>query len=150
MVATSAVWIGLGGLGYWLMYRGSPDFVVTVDHPPIVTVGEVFKLKVTVENGGAKNIRLSELDVSESLFEGFDVISTNPKPKGKSKFFGIIIYDVSQKLKPGDTFEMEFELKAKTAGLWYGVIDACTPTQNFVTHYAEIEVIEAVAPSGAE
>lgn len=150
MVATSVVWVGLGGLGYWLIYRGSPDFVVSVDHPPIVTVGETFKLKVTVENGGTKNIRLSELDVSDDLLKGFEVISISPKPKGKSKFFGINIYDFSRKIKSGEKIEIEFKLKAKDVGLWLGNVDACTPTQNFVTHYVEIEVINVPAPTGAE
>ena len=43
------------------------------------------------------------------------------------------------------------ELRAKEPGLWTGGIDACTPTQNYVSQYAEIEVVDApVAPEIAE
>ena len=39
--------------------------------------------------------------------------------------------------------DIEFQLKAKGVGLWGGDIDACTPTQNFITHHTEIEVVDA-------
>jgi len=69
------------------------------------------------------------------------VTSVNPKPRMTERILGYISHNFPKNLAPAESFEIEFALRAKDAGLWGGDIDACTPTQNLVTHYTEIEVL---------
>lgn len=149
--ATSLAWIGIGATGYWLFTRDAPTFAVSVEHPDVVEVGETLTLKVTVANDGAKDLKFAELDLYDTFLDGFEVVAISPKPKSKDRTFGIVTYGFSRKLKPAESMAIEIELRAKEAGIWTGGIDACTPTQNYVSDYAEIEVVDAPAvPEAAE
>ncbi|QTN31158.1 hypothetical protein HZ994_02060 [Akkermansiaceae bacterium] len=150
MAVTSMVWLGIGAVGYWLVSSESPKFGLTVDHPDSVLVGEVFKLKVSVKNDGSSAMKLADLDVYDELLDGFEIVSVTPKPRSTSKVFGILTHEFSQSLAPAQSFGIEFELRAKDVGLWGGDIDACTPLQSFVTHYTEIEVLDAPPVESAE
>lgn len=141
MFITSLVWLGIGVGGYWLVTRDAPPFAVEVEHPDVVEVGETLTLKVTVTNDGKEDLKLAELDVYESLLDGFEVVAVKPKPRTKERIFGIVTYGFSHNLKPAESFEIELELRAKNTGNWGGDIDACTPSMNLVTHYTEIEVV---------
>ncbi len=150
MAVTSAVWLGVGGMGYWLMFRDSPEFELSVDHPETVLIGEVFKVKVTVKNGGAKDMKLADLDVYDDLLDGFEILSVNPKPRTSERIIGYFSHDFSETLAPAESFEIEFELRAKDVGYWSGDIDACTPSMNFVTYYTEIEVLDPTPVEASE
>jgi hypothetical protein len=95
-----------------------------------------------VANDGAKDLKFAELDIYDTFLDGFEVVSVSPKPKSKERIFGIVTYGFSRKLKPAESMAIEFELRAKETGIWTGGVDACTPTQNYVSDYAEIEVVE--------
>ncbi|MFK7852108.1 MAG: hypothetical protein AB8D78_14120 [Akkermansiaceae bacterium] len=146
MILTSLVWVTIGGVGYWFMNRGLPDFEVAVDLPETVTMGEVFKMEVAVKNVGSSNLTLADLDVYSEFLDGFEIVSVDPKPRSTSHTFGILTHGYSEKLAPSEVFEVEFELRATAVGYWGGDIDACTPTQNYVTHYTEIDVVDVMAP----
>ena len=150
MTVTSLVWMGIGAVGYWLVARDQPEFGLTVDHPNTVHVGEVFTLKVSVENEGSSDLKLEDLDIYDDLLDGFEVVSVTPKPRSTSSVFGIRTHVFSRNLVPAESFDIEFELRGKNTGLWGGDIDACTPLQNFVTHYAEIEVMVQPPPGKVE
>lgn len=142
MFLTSLLWIGIGAGAYWLFTREPPPFTVGVGHPDVVEVGETLTLKVTVANDGTKDLKFAELDLYDTLLDGFEVVAVNPKPKSRERIYGIVTYGFSRTLKPGESFGIGFELRAKEAGLWTGGVDACTPMQNYVSEYAEIEVVE--------
>lgn len=151
MFVTSLAWIGIGATGYWLVTREAPPFAVDVEYPDVVEVGETLTLKVTVANDGTKDLRFAELDLYDTFLDGFEVVSVSPKPKSKERIFGIVTYGFSRKLKPAESMPIEFKLRAKETGMWTGGVDACTPTQNYVSEYAEIEVVDAPAvPETAE
>ncbi len=145
MFITSLVWVGIGATGYWLVTREAPPFAISVEHPDVVEVGETMTMKVTVANDGTKDLKFAELDLYDTFLDGFEVVAVNPKPKTKERIFGIVTYGFSRTLKPAESFGIELELRAKEAGLWTGGVDACTPTQNYVSEYAEIEVVDAPA-----
>ena len=113
-------------------------------------IGEVFKVKVTVKNGGAKDMKLADLDVYDDLLDGFEILSVNPKPRTSERIIGYFSHDFSETLAPAESFEIEFELRAKDVGYWSGDIDACTPTMNFVTYYTEIEVLDPTPVEASE
>lgn len=148
MFVTSVAWIGIGATGYWLVTRESPPFAVEVGHPDVVVTGETFKLDVKVTNEGADDLKFAELDLYDTFLDGFEVIAVRPKPRTKERVFGIVTYGFSRNLKPAESMAIEVELRAKETGLWTGGIDACTPTQNYVSQYTEIEVVDAPATSG--
>lgn len=90
----------------------------------------------------------ADIDIYDDLLDGFEIVSVNPKPRSTSKVFDILTHEFSESLTPAEVIEIEFELRAKGVGFWAGDIDACTPSQRFVSHYAEIEVTEPVAAGG--
>jgi len=141
MFITSLVWVGIGAAGYWLVTRESPPFAVELGHPNLVQTGETFTLNVKVTNEGADDLKFAELDLYDTFLDGFEVIAIRPKPKTKERVFGIVTYSFSRKLKPAESTAIEIELRAKETGIWAGGVDVCTPTMNYVTQYAEIEVV---------
>lgn len=146
MAVTSVVWLGIGGLGYWVVSRDSPEFTVEAEHPDTVMVGDVFHFKVSITNDSTRRMKLADLDLYEDFTNGFEILSVNPRPRSTSKMFGFLTHEFARKLAPAETFDIVFEMKAQDSGVWGGDIDACTPTQNFVTHYTEIEVLEPPVP----
>jgi hypothetical protein len=142
MVITSVIWFGIGAAGYWLMYKEPPSFQILVEHPETVDLGEEFEVKVSVENVGADDVNLANVDLYDELLDGFDVISITPKPRSSEKIIGYHSYNLFKNLAPGKTHELTFKLKAKEVGFWSGDIDACNTVQNLVTYYTEIEVVD--------
>lgn len=145
MVVTSVLWLGLGVAVYFWGFSERPSFEVRVDHPEVVDLGEEFEMKVTVENTGADEVNLANIDVYEGLLDGFEIISMTPKPRSTEKIIGYHSYGVSQKLAPGKSHDLNFKLRAKEVGYWAGDVDACNTMQNMVTHYTEIEVVDPAA-----
>ena len=43
----------------WSLYSEAPTFDVAVDHPEEVLLGDVFKVRVTVTNGGGEELKLA-------------------------------------------------------------------------------------------
>jgi hypothetical protein len=146
MVITSLVWFGIGAAGYWLMYKEPPSFQISVEHPETVELGEEFEVKVSVENVGANDISLANIDLYDGLLDGFDVIEISPKPRSSERIIGYHSHNLWKKLAAGKNHELTIKLKAKKVGFWAGDIDACNTVQNMVTYYAEIEVV-AVPPA---
>ena len=140
MFVTSLVWVGIGTLGYQMMFRDPPQFEVTLDHPENVTVGEEFSIKVHVLNDSSKPLEVGNIDVYQDLLKGFEILDYDPKPKAQNHFWDYKSYDFNSNLNAAETFEFTVRLRAKEEGFWSGDIDVCTPTQNLITTYAEITV----------
>lgn len=145
LVVTSVAWIGIGAAGYWMMYREPPSFQIDVDCPEMVELGEEFDLKVSVENTGADDVSLANVDFYDELLDGFEVINVTPKPRSSEKIIGYRSYNIHKRIAPAKKHEVTFKLKAKELGFWSGDIDACNISQNMVTYYTEIEVIDPPA-----
>ncbi len=141
-VVTSAIWIGVGAAGYHLLFRDPPGFEVTVDQPESVELGDRFSLTIRVANPTGKPIRLGSIDAYDDLLDGFEVLSTDPKPDSKQRLLGFTSYYFKESIPPSGDFTFRLDLRAKEAGDWGGDIDCCTPGGNFVTHYTEIGVID--------
>ncbi len=141
-VVTSLAWLGVGGLAYYVIYNKTPEFVVSVDQPETVEVGTEFKLGITVENSGRSPLTLSNIDLYDGLLDGFEILGTSPAPRTTERIYGYASYGIERTLNSGETYSIEVELRAEEAGVWGGDIDACTPGQNFITRYTEIEVVD--------
>ena len=139
---TSFFWVCGGALAYHLMTREPPGFDVQVAHPGTVNLGETFYLTVMVENSSSKKLTLGSIDIYDDLLDGFRVISVSPKPNSMDGLFGMKSYYFRESLSSRESFTFQLELEAVNTGTWSGDIDCCTPTENFVTHFAVVEVID--------
>lgn len=146
-LVTSMAWLGLGGLGYFLMVREEPAFHVTLDHPDTVVVGEEFDLSVLVEGRNGKPLNLDSMDFQDGLIDGFEVVSTDPKPGSRMRIFGHTSYFLEPAAKSASRYEFKLRLRAKETGFWSGDIDCCTPLGNFLTTYTSIDVEFPPAPA---
>ncbi len=150
VMITSLAWLGIGGLAYLIIYQKSPEFRVTVDQPDTVVVGNVFKMRITVENSGSTPLTLSNIDLYDELLDGFEVTAIAPSPRTTEVLYGYVSHEIDRTLKSHETYSIQLELRAEAVGVWGGDIDACTPGQNFITRYTEIEVVDAAPPLPAE
>jgi hypothetical protein len=139
-LVTSMGWLGIGGLGYFLMVREDPAFNVTVDHPDTVAVGEEFDLSVLVEGRDGKPLNLGNIDFGNDLLKGFEVVSADPKPGSRTRVFGLTTYYLEPAAKSASRYEFKLRLRAKETGFWSGDIDCCTPLGNFLTTHTSIDV----------
>lgn len=140
MLVTSLVWVGIGTVGYQMMFRDPPQFEVTLDHPETVTVGDELSIKVRVLNDSSKPLEVGNIDIYQELFEGFEILGYDPKPKAQDSFWDYKSYDFNRTLKAAETFEFTVRLRAEEEGYWSGDIDVCTPTQNLVTTHTGITI----------
>jgi hypothetical protein len=144
MVITSVVWVGIGAAGYWFMNSKPPSFEIEVDHPGVVELGEIMDLKISVKNTGAGSISLANVDIYDEFADGFEILDVIPTPGSSERISGYYSYNLFKSLAPGEAHVLTLKMRAKAVGLWSGDIDACNALQNWVTHFTEIEVIDAV------
>jgi hypothetical protein len=117
---------------------------VTINSPTDVSVGETFKLDVTVRNERqGKVLELSDIDIADEYFNAFTVVSVTPTPKTEMH----VPIDNSQsftfdrKIQPGKTQVFTWELRAEKPGIFRGDVDVCEGMQ-FVTKMAQTVVKE--------
>lgn len=137
-------WISTGIPG--LLDYERPGFVVEVEAPAVVDVGETLDLVVEVSNPTDTAIELGSIDIYHSLLEGFQVLSLDPLPvdEGSSDEYRTAWWE--ETLSPGGDFRYQLELRAVKAGTWTGDVDACTPEENYVTRIVTIHVEGDGAP----
>lgn len=148
-LATTVLWVGGGALGYFLIMREPPDFHVTLEHPEVVAVGEEFDFLVSVENPSGKPLTLDSIDFYNSLLDGFEVVSADPRPASKGGILNFTTYYLGKKARSASSYDFKLRLRAKTSGFWEGDVDVCTVFGNFVTSYATIDVDPNLAPAGS-
>jgi hypothetical protein len=88
-------------------------------------------------------LALSDIDIGESYLSGFLVVSTDPAPKSSMQLpfeTGMsFTFDVS--IPAGETQTFTFELRAESAGIYRGDVDACEGAR-FITALAQTNVKE--------
>lgn len=140
-IATSALWVA--GLSYlYFLYMESPTFSVAIETPEQVKLEDTFEVSVTVTNPSEEDTMLGSIDIYDSLLEGFEIVSIQPRPDDTMHQFGFHTAYFNHKMPPAATFTATYTLKAKQGGLWVGDIDCCTPNEQFVTVSKAISVIE--------
>ncbi len=145
-VLTSALWIAGLAVTSWYFNTGQPQFVVTVDAPAQVKVGDEAVLTMKARNPTDQPIELGSIDVYDSLLDGFQVLSTRPKPDDRAHHVAFETFYFRRTLGPDEEFEATVRLKAVKPGLWSGDVDFCTPEEKFVTAVATIRVIDPAGP----
>lgn len=140
---TSMAWMVLGYLT--LNHRNTydvPPFAVSLDFPEEVVLGERFTVKASVENTSAQLRVWSSLDVYDEFLQYFRLEDAQPAIRHRQNFYGYTVFGFEQMLEPGATASVELTFQANQAGSFGGNFDFCDAAENYVTAYAEIEVIE--------
>jgi hypothetical protein len=146
-LVTSLFWLAALGLAYWYFLGDKPPFIVSVDVPREVAVGDTVVLKVQVANPSDEKLELGSIDIYDTLLNGFTVAEVRPEPAEKSHTLDFSSYYFQKPLQPGKSFTVSFTLKADKAGIWTGDVDCCTPAEKFVTSSTTIRVLEPSAES---
>lgn len=126
------------GLLYFIVER--PTLDAALDIPATVVLKEAFELRVISTNHHDTPVTLDSIDISDDLFDGFQVISIEPRPKRRLDIFGMQSWNFGQRVQPGEDFVVTFELRPIAEGRFVGDIDVCNPSQDFQTLIADIIV----------
>lgn len=139
-MVTSAIWVSVLLFAYWDFSLNPPAFLVNIESPDEVALNQEFELVISVTNVSDSEITLGSIDIYDSLLDGFEIISIEPKPREISKIMGFHSSYFYYPLSAQEQFMGSYTLRAKEEGLWIGDIDSCTPFVNFVTVSKAIKV----------
>lgn len=142
VVVTSLVWLAGIGIVYWFMFSDPPPFVVKVDAPQEVVIGETITVKIQVTNPTDSTLELGSIDLSDTLLNGFSDVQYDPKPDDKDHTLDFSSVYYSKSLNPQETFSITLTMKAAQVGVWTGDLDFCTPMENFISSSVTIRVKE--------
>lgn len=108
--------------------------------PDHAGVGDEVIMTVTITNSHPEAIVLDSIDVDDSFLEGFRVVNIVPEPKDTMHVFGRRSWDFTRKVAVADSWDIQFNLKAVSAGHWSGDVDLCNPNQDCTTLIADMGV----------
>ncbi|KXK26378.1 MAG: hypothetical protein TR69_WS6001000381 [candidate division WS6 bacterium OLB20] len=118
--------IGGGVLLFNEAYKTDDRISISVETPERITEGDEFEFRMVVTNSGDSDLTITEMDISESLLEGTDVISVDPEPVSSSSFTVIeeyLEYTFDPfTIRPGESRAVTLTLKAEFDGLYRGDI----------------------------
>ncbi|MFI4859512.1 MAG: hypothetical protein ACIAXF_02400 [Phycisphaerales bacterium JB063] len=92
--------------------------------PAQVEEGEIFELKVIVQNNTDQAVNLHGLDLAVSYFDGFVLFATTPEYLTQDDGHLFRGFEFDQPIEPGTNTQVLFRLQAVNAGEWSGDIDA--------------------------
>ena len=127
----------------FFLFAEFPMLESSVSMPAETSLGEVVTMVVATTNTHTKSIALDSIDVGDSFLDGFQVVSINPEATDTLHVFGMRTWFFSERVAPGDSLDVRFELKAVMEGHFSGDVDVCNRAQDFTTHIADIVVRKA-------
>ncbi|MBI4926535.1 MAG: trypsin-like peptidase domain-containing protein [Anaerolineae bacterium] len=106
-----------------------PALSTSVQLPDAVTAGEEFTLRLEVVNDGDRAVKLSEVRFSKTIFEGSDLLSSQPAYSEVVDYSGRYGYKYAVELQPRQSAVFTFRFKALYAGLFEGEVWTMTGTR---------------------
>ncbi|RYD20101.1 MAG: hypothetical protein EOP88_16415 [Verrucomicrobiaceae bacterium] len=100
-----------------------PPFVLGIDTPHRVNLGENFTMRVNVTNPTDSPLVLGFIDFGGTLPEGLDLQKVSPSPDHTDREEDLWSLVFSKSLAPGETLATEITIKATKAGIWTGDLD---------------------------
>lgn len=128
-VLTKAAALGfvMGGLS--LSGCFSPRHIeYEVRMPERVEVGERFQIDAYVKNIHPRKVQtLRDIDIDDSLSDGFIIDRTSPDPKGVMylDLAKVLSFTFDEELEPGESEVITFWCEAKVGGFYAGTVDIC-------------------------
>ena len=116
------------------------DIMAWVEMPKSVLEGESFVLRITIENGLAKEYyRISSVDIDTDFLHGFKIISIVPEPRHRDDDGGYLEIEFPVDLQPREDWEVEITLQAEKPGVYVGDVDIWAG-DDYVTRIAQARV----------
>lgn len=154
VLVASAITFAITSLG-WMFFTylalrhqsesAEPPFAVSLELPEEVQLGEVFTVRATAQNTSEVAQVWSTLDVYDDFLQNFRLEGSNPEILSREHFYNFTVLGYDIDLPPGASASVDLTLRATHAGTFGGSFDFCDPTENFVSAYAEISVVEQEA-----
>jgi hypothetical protein len=114
--------IFLAGLGFSLLF-GEPTLAVTVTDSLPVAAGGPFDLAITVSNIGDRAVPVSEIRLPMQLFEGSELLGSEPAAGPGTNYSGRIGYPFDISLSPGESRTFTFHFKSHYPGDYFGTLE---------------------------
>lgn len=126
----------------WYFIREKPILDSTLSVPSETGLENTITLTITSTNNHSDPILLDSIDISDSLIDGFQVLSVDPQPIDTMHLplFNMRSWEFSKSVPPGESIVVNFELKSVRKGRFTGDVDVCNDNQDFQTLYADIIV----------
>lgn len=121
----------------------SDPFLLLVEHPDTVAVGEEFDIEIEVINAGDKDLEITTMDLETPFLDGFEIVSVDPNPQAfADSGFGFATWTLEPPLtiSTAENKNITIRLRASTAGVFQGELDVCTPAEAFSTYNLEVTV----------
>ena len=124
----ASVAIGLWGTDLWQRVSEEPEGVrADVEVPSSVASGELFVIRVSVENLSDETVVLDSIDVAEGYLDGVEILEANPafSESYPLPFGGVQTYTFEHDIPAQQTLTVRLTARGETAGEFSGPIDVC-------------------------
>ena len=108
--------------------------------PNKVALDAPLTMLITTSNSHPKAVTLDSIDIDDDLLEGFQVVSITPEPTDTMHILGQRSWSFGQRVKPGESLPVRFEMTAVVEGHFSGDIDVCNPNQDYHTLLGDVVV----------
>ncbi len=135
IIALVVVCIGsfllFGGLGALVAVFGTEPEGLTIElsAPPTVKVGEDFVVGVRLGNTGNKTLKVTEIQLPQSLLEGAVFVKSQPASTGQMSYDGYTGFKYDLTVEPGTERTVEFSFRAVSGEEYSGEVEAIVGTK---------------------
>lgn len=135
IIALVVVCIGsfllFGGLGALVAVFGTEPEGLTIElsAPPTVKVGEDFVVGVRLGNTGNKTLKVTEIQLPQSLLEGAVFVKSQPASTGQMSYDGYTGFKYDLTVEPGTERTVEFSFRAVNGEEYSGEVEAIVGTK---------------------
>ncbi|NPV76028.1 MAG: trypsin-like peptidase domain-containing protein [Anaerolineae bacterium] len=120
-----------GGLGALVAIFGAEPEGLTIElsAPPTVKVGEDFVVEVHLGNTGNKTLKVTEIQLPQSLLEGAVFVKSQPASTGQMTYGSSTGFKFDLSLKPGAEQTVIFNFRAVSGEEYSGEVEAIVGTK---------------------
>lgn len=133
----------LVGLFAVVLIFSGPRLAVALEVPEEIVVGQEFAVTVAVSNPHQESVVLDNLDIPNSFFEIFEVVSVSPAASSDSPVggFGTQTWYYDRTLDPGGTYEIVLMLRPLEAGSHPIDMDVCNSYEDCTSLVTSLTVV---------
>ncbi|MBI1371446.1 MAG: hypothetical protein GC159_01605 [Phycisphaera sp.] len=122
------------------------DIDLEMTSPDVVSVGEEFKIVVTVSNTDAKDPQtLFDIDFEPEYLEGIEIVRAEPRNDRTVKYTNYTSYVFNDKIDPHKSQTVTFIARATKPGVYYSDMRVSI---NLEQSFRTLHVLTAVKPKG--
>jgi len=113
-------------------FYSGPELSLQASAPEAAHSGQPFKVRLQLSNPHDESVTLDSIDVDDSVFDTFEVLSVEPTPTSDSpiSIFGQTSWSFYLDFDPGEQRTVEFELVTSDSGTFQLSFDVCNTYQD--------------------